>query len=155
MAQLSKICIYNGDIDVKEYLNGSYTYSIYKERPLKNYQLHLSRQHNQLEPTSISYCESVEIEMDAPEPSEIYLQAWFMQQETMDIVISTDVEIARGDAKNSKHEIICKNAQCYSIEDFIINENTHDAKRRIRIFFEAKSVTVAHNKIEVATYMHL
>lgn len=155
MAQLSKIYFLNGDIDVKEYLNGSRTYSIYKERPLKNYQIHLSRQHNQLEPTSIAYCESVEIEMDAPQPKEVYLQAWFLNQEAKDLIISTDVEIGKTDAKNSKHVIICKNAQCYSIEDFITDENTLNAKRRIRILFEAKSVTVAHNQNVVATYMHL
>lgn len=161
MAQLSKIYFFNDEIDIKEYLNNEESHyneeshSIDKESPLKDYRLHLSKRCNELEPTSIAFCESIEIDMDAPEPTDISLQNWFLKQEIRDLIISTDIEIAKAVASDSKHQIICKGAQCYSFEDYVADENSLIAKRRIHLFFEANTVTVVHNKSVVATYKHL
>lgn len=154
MALISKIALYNTDIDVNMFVENAGQYVVYKKRNLKDYRMHLSKQHNQLEPTSNAFYESIEIEMDAPEASESYLQEWFISQESRDLVISTTIDIAHSPEGNETHQIICKGAECYSFEDFVVDENTFNAKRRIRIFFEAKMVIIVHNKEIIKVFKH-
>lgn len=159
MALQSKITFYETQFEAATFkLDDINSKQKSKERNLKYYRMHLAKQHNLLDPSSIAYCEYVEVELDAPygdDKPEIYLQQWFMNQESKGLIITTGIDLIDADPETDNHRVICFDAQCFSLEDFVVDENTASKRRRIRLLIDAKVIMVAHRNSIVATYYHL
>lgn len=106
------------------------------------------RPYNAMTPNASPRCKGVEVTVDAPDKSDLFLTDWYISNRALSGLLAVYNETANNEKKSEESRVIAsfENACCYYYEEEYITEKY----RRITLHFDAEVVT--SNEV---TFTHL